>query len=238
VNAPSRHRSIVAALVILGLHNLVQNSVLNEKGYVTGNLAVSSALVAIGRHSGATWADMGLGPSRASRSLKMGATVGVMAGAAAAIAMAHPRTRDLLGAARHHPDGSNEVVRRVLVRFTIGTALFEEIAFRGVVPSLMGGDSRRGDAISAGLFAVWHLIPAARIQRETARSQDWSPRRRAGTTLLASGAAGIAGLGFSLLRRRSGNLFAPWLVHAMVNSVAFMARIRRREAPPLRLSMV
>jgi hypothetical protein len=52
--------AIRATLGILAMHNLVQNLVLNERGYVTGNLVVSGLLIGIGRASGLSSADMGL----------------------------------------------------------------------------------------------------------------------------------------------------------------------------------
>ncbi|HEX6286081.1 MAG TPA: CPBP family glutamic-type intramembrane protease, partial [Acidimicrobiia bacterium] len=42
-----------------------------------------------------------------------------------------------------------------------------------------------------------------------------------------SAAAGVAGLGLSWLRRRTGSLLAPWLVHATVNSAAYLAGVVR-----------
>jgi len=41
-------RRVRTALVILTAHNLVQNSLLNERGYVSGNLVVSGLLVGVG----------------------------------------------------------------------------------------------------------------------------------------------------------------------------------------------
>jgi len=48
-------RRVRTALVTLAAHNLEKNSVLNERGYVSGNLVVSGLLVGVGRAAGFRW---------------------------------------------------------------------------------------------------------------------------------------------------------------------------------------
>jgi len=230
VTPRSRRRTALAkALGILGVHNLVQNTVLNETGYVAGNLAMSVTLVGIARSSGASWDEMGLGRPDVATSSKIG-SIAVSLGALGTIAaVAHPRTRALLSENRTPTTGSAQLVRRALIRFPLGTALFEEVAFRGVLPALTDRGNWQADAMSAAVFAVWHIIPTARAQ---ASGADTSRRNRTLGIAIGSTAAGVAGLGLSWLRRRTGGLLAPWMVHASVNSIAFLAgaALRRRSA--------
>ena len=225
MSPPSRPPALVCALGVLGAHNLVQNFVLRETGYVTGNLAVTAVTVGIGRSSGASWDEMGLGRPEFEPSSRVGGIAAAVAAAGAIAAMAHPRTRDLLRDDRAQAANPGEIARRALIRFPLGTAMFEEIAFRGVLPALMPGGTWRADALSAGVFALWHLIPTARVQAGNPTSRGRPRRHRVAGVLAGSAAAGVAGFGLSRLRRRTGSLVAPWMVHASVNSIAFLAGV-------------
>lgn len=220
---PLAHRPLAAALGVLGAHNLIQNSFLNERGYVAGNLAASAALIAIARRHGAGWEQLGLNSNSVVAGAKTGIVASLVAAGATVAAMGHPATRRLVGEDRARVGEALSVWRRAVIRFPIGTAFFEEIAFRGVLPALMRGGAVRADVLSAGWFAVWHLIPTARVQGDIAATRDWSHGQRALAAALGSVAAGAGGLGLSLLRRRTGSIFVPWLVHATVNSTAYLA---------------
>lgn len=219
--------AVRSALGILAVHNVVQNLILNERGYVTGNLAVSAVLMGLGRGSGSTWDEMGFGRPDVRATLGYGAVAMVTSTAGAVIAMTNTRTRGLLLDKRAQVAGWREMMQRAVVRFPLGTAIFEEIGFRGVLPALLGRNRApwRGDALAAGVFALWHLIPTARVQAGNALAQDQPRHRRATSVVVGSVAAGVAGLGLSWLRRRTGSLLAPWLVHASVNSIAFLAGV-------------
>ena len=47
-----------------------------------------------------------------------------------------------------------------LVRIPLGTAVLEEVAFRGVLPGLVGGGWWRATLVSSGLFGLWHVLPS------------------------------------------------------------------------------
>lgn len=212
-------------LGVLGVHNLVQNSVLNEKGYVAGNLGVAALLVVIGRLSGTSWSDMGLSMENPTNDLKFGGLIAAVGASGAIAALSHPRTREPFHDGRWIDATPREILKRATIRFPIGTALFEEVAFRGVLPAVIGGDRRRADVMSATVFALWHLIPTVRLQHDSWRG--WPLHRQVAATLGGSAAAGVGGVGLSWLRRRTGSLLAPWLVHATVNSAAYLAGVVR-----------
>lgn len=214
-------------LGILAIHNLTQNFLLNERGYVSGNLGVTALLIGIARRAGLTWEEMGLGRPDARQSALLAATATAVAAGVATIAVANPRVRVVLEDERAKITEPDEIWRRVLLRFPLGTAFFEEMAFRGVLAGLLrrSDDDWRGDLISAGMFAVWHLIPTARALSGNPLGQDRTAPQRISPVVVGSAAAGVAGLGFSWLRRRTGSLLAPWLVHASLNSISFLAGV-------------
>jgi len=220
----TQHRRGEAALSILAAHNLVQNLVLNERGYVTGNLVVSGLLIGLGRNSGLSWEAMGLGKGDTRSGLRMGTATALGGLATGGIALASSRIRPLLRDDRAATTSMGDVWRRALIRFPLGTALFEEVAFRGVLPALFGGPWR-GDLLSAGAFGLWHLIPTQRALAGNPASKGMPAARRVGAVVGGSLAAGVAGLALSALRRRTGSLLAPWLVHASFNSLSYLAGV-------------
>ena len=127
------------------------------------------------------------------------------------------------------PLGRAEVGYRLLVRFPLGTALFEEVVFRGVLPAaLRNRPVWQAELISAGAFAVWHIIPTSAVVAANPATRSSSLGRRATLVLGGSAAAGLAGLALAGMRRASSSLAAPWLTHATVNGTAFLLALRAR----------
>ncbi|MBW3666399.1 MAG: CPBP family intramembrane metalloprotease, partial [Actinobacteria bacterium] len=189
-------------------------------------------LIGVGRASGLGWDEIGLDPTRLRRGLRIGARAAAAAGGAALLALSLPEGRSLLRDERATLRWRGSVWRRALIRFPLGTALFEEAAFRGVLPALLERSHRPmvADSLSAGIFALWHLIPTRRALAGHPLGSQLSGARRMGTVVAGSVAAGCFGLVFSSLRRRTGSLAAPWLAHASLNSLWFLAGVAALKA--------
>jgi hypothetical protein len=224
MNDPRRVRT---ALVILAAHNLVQNSLLTERGYVSGNLMVSGLLVGVGRAAGLRWDEMGLGPGEVRRGLRIGARVSAATAALAVFALGNPRARAVFSDERATVATGAAVWRRALVRFPLGTALFEEVAFRGVLPALMRQTHRSGpaEAMSAAFFGLWHLIPASRALSGNPLGLGMPTTRRGVVIMGGSAVAAASGLALGWTRRTTGSLLAPWLIHAGFNSLSYLAGV-------------
>jgi membrane protease YdiL (CAAX protease family) len=231
----SDQRWVRTALGVLAAHNLVQNLFLNERGYVTGNLAVSGLLVGVGRASGLSWDEMGFRSGDFRLGLRLGARASATGAAVALLALAHPRTRALLRDERAVVRSSRQMWGRVLLRFPVGTALFEEVAFRGVLPALLRQTRRPGsaEALSAAAFGLWHLIPSGRALSGNPLSRGMSVAQRSAFILGGSMAAGASGLGLGGVRRNTGSLLAPWLIHSSFNSLSYLAGVTSLRLPTL-----
>ena len=129
--------------------------------------------------------------------------------------LARSRSRaHLIADARATPD---DVVFRTLVRIPIGTALFEEVLFRGV---LLGALLDEGKTIavagSAVAFGLWHIEPARLMARMNDRSVT--------PTIVATVAVTfVAGIALAVLRIASGGLALPVALHGSVNALANLA---------------
>jgi membrane protease YdiL (CAAX protease family) len=158
--------------------------------------------------------------------------------AVAAVTLNHQRLAPYLLDDRASGQRSRDVLYRVLVRLPLGTALFEEVAFRGTIEGIWrrSGASKREAAMAAAVaFGLWHLIPGTQaLNGNPLNLRLTSAKSRWAVVIVGAVVTAIASLGFSRLRERSGSLVAPWLTHAAINSsmyltgVAAWRRARRR----------
>jgi uncharacterized protein len=223
----------LVALTAVGAYNVVQNLVVSERWYAASNVAVTAGLVAYARRSGASYADLGLSRGALGRGLLMGAGTVAATAVATSVAEASPRLSRLLldGRARGH--NRADVAAQLLVRFPLGTALYEEVAFRGVLKGLwtMRSGERTARTVTAVAFGAWHILPTVRLYPDMAGGRSESPvGERAAATLAGVAITTVAGLLFDRLRVRSGSLIAPWLAHLGFSAVPYLAarRVWRR----------
>ena len=131
-----------------------------------------------------------------SKHLAKGIALGALASAAAsrgAVAVGnHQTVQTLLEDERLKGLEAGEIRYRLVVRFPLGTALFEEVLFRGVLPTMFRHHtSARAELISAGAFAAWHVVPAAQAISSNSRGRSLSRSRKLTLVLIGSAAAGI-----------------------------------------------
>jgi uncharacterized protein len=217
------------ALAAVGTYNAVQNLVVAERWYVPANLAVTAGLVAYARRSGVSCAELGLTRGDLGRGLLMGAGTVAATALATSVAEASPRLSRLLldGRARGH--GRADAARQLLIRFPLGTALYEEVAFRGVLNALWTRRSgeRTARTVTAVAFGAWHILPTARLYPDMAGGRSGTPvGERTAATLAGVAITTVAGLLFDRLRASSGSLVAPWLAHLGFSAVTYVAARR------------
>ncbi len=216
----------LALVSLLAKHNWVSNRVLPRWAYVPYGLASSIAAVALSRHGGASLAELGLERERIGDGVRVGAITSTVAAAAIATGVAVPATRRFYADDRVvHPHGVT-LAYEVGVRIPVGTAVVEELLFRSALLglSLHQRSWVSSTAWSSVLFGVWHVLPAMATMSDSAALTGMSSRLgRAGAVASAVVATTVGGIVFVELRRRSGSVVAPILVHATVNIAAFAA---------------
>jgi membrane protease YdiL (CAAX protease family) len=211
---------VVGATVILAVHNMVGNEILPDASYVPANLATGGLLVALALLSGASPADLGLSRTDAPRGLVVGAALALLVAVALVIAAALPATRDLFEDERVAGLDRGGLAYQGLVRIPLGTALFEELAFRGVLIALLMRVATTVTAVatSSALFGLWHILPTLSALR--VNDIGGGPAARAAAVGGAVVATGIGGVILCWLRLRTGSLVAPVVVHTATNSFA------------------
>lgn len=196
---------------------------------VTGPLA-ALLLLLVGRMAGLTWPELGLGWQTLLRGAQVGVAVAAAVAIVYAVAVAIPFTRGAFRDTRYRL-GVKAALYTSLVVIPLGTVLFEEVAFRGVLWGLLAHDFGVlvATMVSACLFGVWHVLPAMDLGRThtSVRGPTTAGRRRVIITVLGTIAfTTIAGIIFAELRRRSGSLVAPIGLHWATNGLGVLAAAR------------
>ncbi len=223
-HAPDVTWFVIALAIFLALFNNVTNwRPLPGWTYVPLNVTVAVVLVVCARVVGLGWDDLGFDRQGLWPGLRAGGAVVAVVALGLALAFVLPGADRFLSDRRVAGLGSAGLAYTALLRIPLGTALFEEIAFRGV---LFGAWSRiasptRTAVGSSIIFGLWHIVPMLELLRTNAIGGG----RLTTSALVALGVIGTAaaGLIFVALREWTGGIIAPFIVHAATNSFATLA---------------
>ncbi|MCS7207771.1 MAG: CPBP family intramembrane metalloprotease [Dehalococcoidia bacterium] len=199
---------------------------LHERVYVPLNLGVGLLLMGVARWGlGLSWEGMGWSGKGLGASLGWGALVGLVLGLPALVgAFLLPR---LPGPAQSFappdaPSSPASLAYHVLLRIPLGTALFEEVAFRGVVFGLVAQRLSPLHALlfSAGAFALWHIGPIlVRLRAHEVHGLGPLVWQWAG----GLGGTFLGGLLLGGLRWGTGTLAGPVVAHTLLNALGLLA---------------
>jgi uncharacterized protein len=213
---------IAAAAAVLA-YGFVIARVVPSAVYVPVNLAAAGSAVALVHASGAGWDDLGLARENLGRGLRLGLLTVLPIAAVVATGVALTVSRKLFVEARFTDLGTAQTLYELLIRIPLGTALAEELIFRG---ALLGLYLRRRTFLRAALlsslvFGLWHVVTAmGSVQSNAAGEVLASPAARAAGVVATVVATGAAGMVFCWLRRRSSSVLAPAITHAALNGLA------------------
>jgi uncharacterized protein len=216
-----------AAWVATLAYNVAISQVTSGLGYVMANDSAAVLSVIAARTCGVSWADMGLCPDRLGKGVRIGLTTALPAAAVVGLGAVVPASRGFFHDERARAGGTRHVLFEALVRIPLGTALPEEVIFRGSLLGLF--TQRHSPAVAASmasiLFGVWHVLPTLRtlpLNPAGARVHG-NPMGAVGVVLATVTATTLAGYGLAWLRFRSGSIAAPVLAHAFLNGAAYLA---------------
>ncbi len=211
----------IATLVLLAAATVLVNLVLPGWAYPLCGLVLAPVLLGVARWSGLRWRSLGLDRWHLRRAALFGliglGAIGVVFGVAVAV----PALRGLFGDGRLDTLGVGTLLWVTLIRIPLGTVLLEEVAFRGVLPALLGaGDRWRWRPVlgAAALFGLWHAFPSFALTQNATIGDAVGGVPIvvvAGLTMLA---AALGGLLLHWWRHTGRGLLAPMLVHLATNS--------------------
>lgn len=215
----------IAAVSITAACNLAVNRLFMDLGRIPANLGTAGLLTWFAHKEGATWADMGMDPAKLKQGVRWGLRAAVPIVLVIGAGVALPWTRKFFADEQVTSASGGEVLWHLFVEIPIGTALAEELLFRG---ALLGIFERRhsrrtADAMSAVLFGLWHVLPTIdQLQTNPAGdgiSGTWGKVGAVGGVVVLTT---IAGYGFALLRDKSDSVAAPVIAHTALNAAAYV----------------
>jgi hypothetical protein len=189
-------------------------------------LAAGGLTVMIAHGSGMTLEELGLGPRDAPRGTLAGLAAAAVLGTITVGGLLVPRARHFYFDERIVKASLRRMLHEVFVRIPLGTALPEELVFRGALLGLLA--RRRSSLVAAVtssvLFGLWHILPTIdRIESNPGTRHAHGDHLRTAAVVAATCAATTAGgLGFAWLRLRSRSVVAPILAHVTPNAIGFL----------------
>ena len=212
----------MGALALLGGANLLNNVVAPDLYLLWACLAIVG-LALLARADGLRRTDVGLGPvsRRAARAAVVLASV---TAAAMLLGTQLPGVTSAFHDERVAGMSAGHLAFAVLVRVPVGTAFFEELAFRGVLLAML---ARRFGTVwgvvgSSLAFGLWHVVPSLSLAAGNAAVGSALGAHPGWAAAAGVVAAGLAGAFLCLLRIRFDHLIAPLAVHATANSMAYL----------------
>jgi membrane protease YdiL (CAAX protease family) len=224
---PALRSALLVSVLLLLYGNLtsLSESERREGFLLYGNLALLALLLLWARWAGFSLAELGLAGAHARASALRGIVLGLALAVppVAFIALAPFVTGEPVQAGEINDLSGSEMALRLAFRVPVGTALFEEVAFRGVLYAswLRATDLRRTVLGTGVVFALWHVVITFKSVAESEVVE--------GAPLIALGYLGsllglfVGGAAFALLRWRTGGVAGPFFFHWIVVALMTLA---------------
>jgi membrane protease YdiL (CAAX protease family) len=215
-------RWIVATVAVMAVGFLAIRSVDAD---VAVALAAAGVLLVVGRASGLDWNELGLAKQTWRRGLLYATGALLLVLGLYAVLLVTPL--DVLLDDDRYDQGLRQAWVTALLVVPLGTVLWEELAFRGVLWAQLARRWSTGVAtvVSSLLFGLWHALPALRFAdaNEAVGTVADSSNATIGTVLVTIVVTSVGGVILCELRRRSGSLLAPIGLHWAVNGLGVLA---------------
>ena len=226
--ATTRRNGAWAAVALLTVSNLMSNRILPAWAYLPWNFLVAVLLIVIAHRAGFDFTGVGLAFRRWHRPVGVGLILVALTAFTFALGMVLPATKDAFLDARVSDTGLGGMLYQVLLRIPFGTVLLEEIAFRGVLPTLFGGNPAvswqwKPILVASALFGAWHILPSAALTNGNSAVHEMLGGSGILVALLAVASTMLVGILLSLTCYVGRGLKASMLVHWATNSLGFVA---------------
>ncbi len=216
------------AIAVLVISNVMANRVIPQWAYVPWNLSIAGVLLYVSHRGGAGLVAIGLGIRHWHRPVGVGLLLVGGTALVFALGMIVPATQDAFLDTRIGGAGLPTMLFVVLVQIPLGTVVLEEIAFRGVLPALMGAAPairwRWIPVLGASLlFGLWHILPSMGIGQANAAVGETLGTNVWVTTTAAVLSMTAAGVLMCLMARLGKGIKTTMLLHWATNSLGFLA---------------
>ena len=225
---------ILLALLIV-CYGALLSYTLPKKTHLGLNVLFAVIAVFVGILSGLTLGMMGLAPSLMIKGAIYAAGIVALIVVGVFVASRLPLVGHFFANESFAKQSKKRVFYEAGFRVPLGTALLEEVLFRGLLLGLLLQNNSISVALllSSVIFGLWHIFPTVNQLEANQAAKDMVAGRR-GRRILSVIAVvmttSIAGLCFGGLRIWSDSLVTPWLVHWAINAsgILFSALPRKK----------
>ena len=226
--ALARRQGAWAAVGLLVVSNVMSNRVLPPWAYLPWNVLIAVCLIVLAHRSGFDFTGVGLAFRRWHRPVGVGLLLVACTGFIFALGLVLPATKDAFIDARAGSTSFGGMLFQVLLRIPLGTALLEEVAFRGVLPTLFGGNPAqvwrwKPILAASALFGAWHILPSSALTTGNSAVHQLLGGSAILVAILAVASTMLVGILLSLVCYLGRGLKASILVHWATNSLGFVA---------------
>ena len=223
----------LAAALFIAAANIVLNRAVPRRSEIPAGLCVAAAMLLLAVRSGANASDLGLAPTAFGRGVRTGLAFGVPIGTAMTAGAFLGQAGRFYSVERLASASAREALYQFALRIPIATAAAEELIFRSGFEAILARRRPARDAtiLASALFAAWHLLPTLDRMFSNpgvVEAHQGSIRKRSAILMANVAATFAGGVCLSLLRRRTGSVIAPIIVHASVNGGGFVGGWFRR----------
>jgi membrane protease YdiL (CAAX protease family) len=215
-------RHVVWLVVAIGVVDVVVTQLVPDAAELPVKAAVVAGFVWWARtRARLSWNELGMARESVGSGLRTGLAVAAVVAAVIALLVAVPATRSFFTDDQTVTSASaTERWLKPLVLIPLGTVVFEETIFRGVLLGVLlrVTSTRRAVVASAIVFGFWHVPPAI-------SHASGSVIAGVGAVLGTVAVTAVAGVVFAILRVWSGSLIAPICAHVATNSFAFVGAV-------------
>jgi membrane protease YdiL (CAAX protease family) len=210
-------------IILILLYSTVLERAVPERFHLYLNIAIAGVAILLGLSFGLNFEQMGLAFNKILPGIFIALTaVGAIVLGTSIIATIPFLRRFFLSDDLAHASGKL-ITYEATVRVPFGTALIEEVLFRGVLLGLLLQHNSTIIAIiiSSIIFGLWHILPTISMLEENkilAKASKDLASRKYGSVIGVVLITTSAGFIFAWLRIISNSIIAPWLVHWSINS--------------------
>ncbi|WP_370542107.1 CPBP family intramembrane glutamic endopeptidase [Amycolatopsis sp. FDAARGOS 1241] len=212
---------VVVCVAVLATATTLANRVLPGWAYPVCGAVTVAVLLTLAFGAGYTSADLGVSRATLGRAARTGLLGAAFFLLLFGIAAAVPTLRTVYHDGRVGTPDLPQLAWLTLGRITFGTVVVEEIAFRSVLPALLGARDDRwrwGPILGASaFFGLWHFLPAPAVGRNAAVHAALGGIPAPVLQVLAMVAATAAGVFLHAWRHFGRGVLASVLVHFTTN---------------------
>lgn len=236
---PTPYAQEAVLVILILLYSTVLAKSVPERLHLYLNIGIAGVAVLLGLSFGLNFEQMGLAFDKIWPGIYIAfLAVGAIVLGTSIIATIPILRRFFLGDDLANASGKL-ISYEATIRVPFGTALIEEVLFRGVLLGLLlqHNSTITAIVISSLIFGLWHIFPTiAMLENNSilAKANRDLKRRKYGSIIGVVIITSIAGAIFAWLRIISNSIVAPWLVHWSINSsgmlgIAIARKLERKK---------